>query len=652
MSSTPSIVGQPSWLVFATAPVTVSAAVARAAAGSIARRRIAPPSLTRPHRAAPSGRQRHVPRGPRRGGSRPAPGRPGWGRGGRHRSARHPPSAARSRQQRPESCETEAVCPGPGGTIASALPATRISVAIDSRPRPPGSEVGPMRSNSWLAVDVAKAPLVRARELRFAWERFIAGLDGDREPDADPDDVRAPIADSWRRSLEAGIDPTGRELAPVVADEEETRMRFAEHPLGRSAGLIHECLVAISGESDHLVVVTDANGVLLSVEGSPRLRRGAAESMNFAEGTLWSEPGAGTNAIGTALAADHAVQVFGPEHFNEVVQRWTCSAAPVHDPDTGRVLGVIDLTGDFSSVHPHSLSVATATVQAVEASLRLEMQEHDLRLRARYGDRVASAPESRALVTATGRPLTKVPASWGAAGRLAIPPGGGRVPLPSGEVAIAESVGPGEQAYLVRSAARLATAGRPLARVTLLGRDRAVLEVQGRTTTLRPRLGEILALLCGHPEGLSAGGLCAALHGDEGSPSSVRVEVSRLRKLLGPWIETDRYRLTCDVETDVRRVEGLLRAGQVREAAEAYPGPLLPDSEAPGIVEAREQLDAWLRQAVMTADDADALWAWVNGPTGTEDLVAWKRLLAALEFRDPRRSRCAARVGELRRSLA
>jgi len=25
---------------------------------------------------------------------------------------------------------------------------------------------------------------------------------------------------------------------------------------------------------------------------------------------------------------DHAVQVFGPEHFNEVVQRWTCSAAP------------------------------------------------------------------------------------------------------------------------------------------------------------------------------------------------------------------------------------------------------------------------------------------------------------------------------------
>jgi GAF domain-containing protein len=509
-----------------------------------------------------------------------------------------------------------------------------------------------MGSNSWLAIDVGTAPMLRARELRFAWERFVSALGRSEEPEGDPDDVREPIVDSWRRSAEAGIDPTGHQLAPVLADEDEAKMLWQEHPLAGMAPLIHECLGAIADEADHLIVITDASGLLLSVQGSGRLRMRAAETMNFTEGTLWSEPGAGTNAIGTAIAADHAVQVFGPEHFNEVVQRWTCSAAPIHDPDTGRAIGVIDLTGDFSSVHPHSLSVATATARAVEASLRLDLQEHDVRLRARYGDRVASAPDSRALVTATGRPLTKVPASWGTDGRLAIPPGGGRVMLPSGVVAIAESVGPAEEAYLVRSAARLGRGGRPLARLTLLGADHATLEVDGRATKLRPRLAEILALLCDHPEGMSASALCAALHGDEGSPASVRVEVSRLRKLLGPWIDTECYRLTCDVETDVRRVEGLLRAGDVREAAEAYAGPLLPDSEAPGIVEAREQLDAWLRQAVMTSGDVDALWAWVNAPANREDIAAWKRLLAALEFRDPRRSLCAARVGELRRALA
>jgi GAF domain-containing protein len=508
-------------------------------------------------------------------------------------------------------------------------------------------------SKSWLAIDAGTAPVLRAQELRFAWERFVDRLGSSRDDDdGDPDDVREPIVESWRRSFAAGIDPTGHQLAPVVADEDETQMLWEEHPLSRTSGLIHECLAAIAEESDHLIVVTDAEGLLLIVEGSARLRARAADHMNFTEGTLWSESGAGTNAIGTAIAADHAVQVFGPEHFNEVVQRWTCSAAPIHDPDTGVLLGVIDLTGDFSTVQPHSLAVATATARAAEAALRLEMHDRDLRLRERYGDRIAAAPDTRALVTPTGRPITEIPVTWRAQGRLAIPPGGGRLTLPCGDVAIAESVGPAEEAFVVRVDARAPRSSpRPLVRLSLLGRERALLEVDGHTTKLRPRLAEILALLCAHPEGRSAAALCADLHGDGGSAGSVRVEVSRLRKLLGPLIDTERYRLTCDVETDVRRVEGLLRNGAVRDAAEEYPGPLLPGSEAPAIVDAREQLDAWLRQAVMTADDPEAVWAWVNAPTGSDDLGAWKRLLARLEFRDPRRSLCASRVGELRRSL-
>ena len=126
-----------------------------------------------------------------------------------------------------------------------------------------------------------------------------------------------------------------------------------------------------------------SNGVLLWVEGNARVRMRAADSMNFAEGALWSEGGAGTNAIGTALAAEHAVQVFASEHFNEIVQSWTCAAAPVHDPDTGQVIGVIDLTGEMATVHPHSMAVATATAQAVEAQLRYQMLDRDARLLSR-----------------------------------------------------------------------------------------------------------------------------------------------------------------------------------------------------------------------------------------------------------------------------
>jgi hypothetical protein len=142
--------------------------------------------------------------------------------------------------------------------------------------------------------------------------------------------------------------------------------------------------------------------------------------------------------------------------------------------------------------------------------------------------------------------------------------------------------------------------------------------------------------------------LAADLYGDDGHPGTARVQIFRLRRLLGPWIETGPYRLRLDVESDVARVYALLERGAVREAADLYDGPLLPHSEAPGVVREREALEAWLRHAVMTADDAEALWAWTRSPSGHDDLGAWKRLLANLEYRDPRRSLAASRVRLLR----
>src|SRR3954447_15282552 len=234
--------------------------------------------------------------------------------------------------------------------------------------------------NPWLAIDAATEPAQRARELRHAWEQFLGGAD-------DPS-VRGPIADSWKRSQGAGVDPSPSGSAPVVADDDEAAARWEAHPLVSSAPLIRECLAGIADDAAHLMVISDADGTLLWLEGAAAVRLAAANSMNFAVGALWSEGGAGTNAIGTALAADHAVQVFAAEHFNEVVQEWTCAAAPVHDPETGRVLGVIDLTSRMSTVHPHSFAVAVATAGAVEAQLRVAMHERDLRMRSRYRDLV------------------------------------------------------------------------------------------------------------------------------------------------------------------------------------------------------------------------------------------------------------------------
>jgi hypothetical protein len=495
----------------------------------------------------------------------------------------------------------------------------------------------------WLAIDAATTPSERARELRHAWESFLG--------EGQLDSVRVPIAHSWQRSYAAGVDPSGDHIAPVVWDADEASALWDGHPLAAAAPLISECLGPIAEASGHLIVVSDADGLLLWIDGPPRVRLAAAEAMNFIEGAGWDERHAGTNAVGTAVAIDHAVQVFAAEHFNEVVQQWTCAAAPVHDPDTDAMLGVIDLTGRMTTVHPHSLACAIATAHAVESHLRLLMHERDARLRARHEQHLGAGAH-RALVTPSGRVIAgDADSGWTGADRLLIPPGGGEITLPSGVAAFAEPVGH-DEAFVVRAVdGEGRGTRRPIVKLQLLGRDHAGAAVDGHPLQLSRRHTEILALLSARPGGMTAEELAADLYGDAGQPGTIRVQVHRLRKLLGRWIDTEPYRLALDVESDIGRVRGCLDRGAVRDAAEHYTGPLLPHSEAPGVVREREALEAWMRQAVLTADDERALWAWVQSPSGEDDALAWSRLLAQVDHADPRRSLAAARVAALRAQL-
>jgi signal transduction histidine kinase len=298
-----------------------------------------------------------------------------------------------------------------------------------------------MPRNPWLAIDAATTPALRARELRREWEQFVSG--------GGVHGIRAPVVESWRRSRDAGVDPEGSRFAPVAAERDEAFARWEAHPLAEAAQLIRDCLAAIAQESEHVIVVSDAAGVLLQVEGDARVRSRAADSMNFTEGALWSEMGAGTNAVGTALAADHAVQIFATEHFIEQVQAWTCAAAPVHDPETGELLGVIDLTGLQKDVQPHSLAVVMTTARAVEGHLRYRLQERDDRLRARYEGYLSGGTERRALVAPTGRLVADDAGGWLRGTHVELPPGGGELILPTGARAVAEPVGH-EEAFVVR----------------------------------------------------------------------------------------------------------------------------------------------------------------------------------------------------------
>jgi hypothetical protein len=87
------------------------------------------------------------------------------------------------------------------------------------------------------------------------------------------------------------------------------------------------------------------------------------------EGSNWDERVAGTNAPGMALALNHTATVIGSEHFRQSVHGWSCAAAPIHDPGTSQLLGVLDVTGGDQIVVPQTMALIRAAVRLAETEL-------------------------------------------------------------------------------------------------------------------------------------------------------------------------------------------------------------------------------------------------------------------------------------------
>lgn len=202
-----------------------------------------------------------------------------------------------------------------------------------------------------------------SRHIAEAHDRFLAtGRAGAT--------VRPLVADSWARCIEAGLDPEHL-MAPLNVPTPLLETWQQAHPLSAALPIIRKLLLQDATDAGLLVALTDAAGRLLWVEGEHHLRS-RAESMNFVAGADWSEASAGTNAPGTSLLTGRPVQIFAAEHLARRATPWSCAAAPIHDPDTGAIMGALDLTGGDDVAAPRSLSLVRATVAAVESELRIQ----------------------------------------------------------------------------------------------------------------------------------------------------------------------------------------------------------------------------------------------------------------------------------------
>ncbi|KXP00147.1 GAF domain-containing protein [Tsukamurella pseudospumae] len=168
----------------------------------------------------------------------------------------------------------------------------------------------------------------------------------------------------------------------------------------------------------------------------------------------------------------------------------------------------------------------------------------------------------------------------------------------------------------------------PSARLRLLG-GRPALELDGREVPLTGRHADVLALLARHPEGLTADHLALLLDERDLDVVTVRAEVSRLRKTIGAdFLGSRPYRLLRPLASDAEEAATSIRAGRVADALAVYRGPLLPNSQAPGVARLRAELAGSLRSAVLASRDLGLLRRWLDLPDARDDEHGWRVLQA------------------------
>ncbi len=413
-----------------------------------------------------------------------------------------------------------------------------------------GGEAPPR--SPWIGIDTRVDPVRWARLLRRAHELALSS-------GASPSILRELVARSWKRAAGAGVDPDGS--APKMLDSAATERALAEHPVAHLLPLVESMLSDATEDARYFAALSDAEGVLLWAGGRPEALE-IAVGPRFLPGHLCSERAVGTNAVGTALELDHPVQIFSAEHFNRRLHGWTCSAAPIHDPESGEILGVLDLSGSFRTGHPHSLSLVSAVARVVEDKLSSELDRRDERLRSLYLERVVpGARERSALVTRSGRVLAASPRGW--LGRRVELSESEPVVLPNGIEVSAEPLGERAEAILLRPLPSRRRAPRPMLVLEELGRRRVRLLIDGVPIELSRRHSEIVVLLALHPEGMTGRELGLELYGPGFKAVTVRAEMSRLRRLLGAALAATPYRLDAEVRANFE-VELLLQRGAPR----------------------------------------------------------------------------------------
>ncbi|EAZ97145.1 sigma-54-dependent Fis family transcriptional regulator [Marinobacter sp. ELB17] len=187
---------------------------------------------------------------------------------------------------------------------------------------------------------------------------------------------RSLVEQSWDRCIAWGLDhdfePTPP--APGAAQVEELERQYHELLTSTEAEVLPYYRNVLSS-SRCLILLANRHATVLRSWGDERITEAQLKPW-FQQGSNWREERCGTNAIGTAIAANKAVQIQRNEHFLKLNRSMIGSAAPIFDAHK-QLVGVLSVFSDAYLPQAHTLGMVRLLAQSVDNRLLKRQFERD-----------------------------------------------------------------------------------------------------------------------------------------------------------------------------------------------------------------------------------------------------------------------------------
>ena len=177
------------------------------------------------------------------------------------------------------------------------------------------------------------------------------------------------IASSWQRSVLSSI-PKERLAAPLLNHNKKHNTSLDKALNACSSELGH-----IAAQSSMVIAVGDVGSTIIWTASSAQMQS-AAEKVHFIAGGQWAEEVVGTNALALSLKTQQSSCVFSNEHYMESIHDWVCYAAPIIDPYSKQVLGVVDLSTTWKKHNSLGVLAAERCASIIQTALIDQQRQH------------------------------------------------------------------------------------------------------------------------------------------------------------------------------------------------------------------------------------------------------------------------------------